>query len=81
MAGSWREARELAKKEGKEMVYHDFDTNSYGICLKEDRPGHFSCGSYIEHRCICMPSDVEPEELERKEKKFLNENPDWLGNS
>jgi hypothetical protein len=79
MAESWQEARENAQKEGKEMVFHDYDAGSYGVCSKTDRPGHFSCGNYVEHRCICMPADLKPEELEQKEKKFLNENPGWLG--
>lgn len=50
MADSWQEAREIAQKEGKEMVFHDFDSGLYGVCMKADRPGHFSCGSYVEHR-------------------------------
>jgi hypothetical protein len=79
MAESWQEARENAQKEGKEMVFHDYDAGSYGVCSKNDRPGHFSCGNYVEHRCICMPAGLKPEELEQKEKKFLNENPGWLG--
>jgi hypothetical protein len=78
MAGSWREAREIARKEGKEQVYHDFDTNAYGVCTRTERQGHFSCGRFIEHRCICMPAAMSPEELEQKEKAFLQENPDWL---
>ncbi|HVP94301.1 MAG TPA: hypothetical protein VMS89_03925 [Methanoregulaceae archaeon] len=78
MAGSWREAVETAKKEGREEVFHDFDRNTYGACRKSEHQGHFSCGRYIEHRCICMPVSLSPEELEQKEKAFLEENPDWL---
>lgn len=81
MAGSWQEARKIAQKEGKEMVFHDYDAGSYGVCVKSDRPGHFSCGRYVEHRCICMPAELNPEELEQKEKKFLEENPEWLDSS
>jgi len=78
MAESWREAVELARKEGKEHVYHDFDKKTYGTCRKDERPGHFSSGCYIEHLCICMPASLSPEELEQKENAFLSENPDWL---
>jgi hypothetical protein len=78
MAESWQEAVEIARKEGKEQVYHDFDKNTYGTCRNTERPGHFSIGCYIEHRCICMPASLGPEELARKEKEFLSENPDWL---
>jgi hypothetical protein len=78
MAGSWKEAQEIARKERKEQVFHDFDTGVYGSCMRTDRPGHFSCGRHIEHRCICMPADLSIDELERKERKFLEENPDWL---
>ena len=78
MAESWQEAVEIARKEGKEQVYHDFDTNTFGICTKGERPGHFSCGVHIEHRCICMPATLSPEDLEKKENAFLRENPEWL---
>ena len=78
MAGSWHEATETAKKEGKEQVFHDFDKGTYGACKRSEHQGHFSCGRYIEHRCICMPAALSPEELEQKEKAFLGENPDWL---
>ncbi len=77
-AGSWQEAVEIARKEGKEQVYHDFDTNNFGICTPGEHPGHFSCGKLVEHRCICMPANLSPEELAKKEKVFLDENPEWL---
>ena len=32
---------------------------------------------YIEHQCICMPSHISPDDLKAKEKKFLQNNPDW----
>jgi hypothetical protein len=78
MAESWREAVEIARKEGKEQVYHDFDKKTYGICMKNEHPGHFSSGCYVEHLCICMSASLSPEELEQKENTFLSENPDWL---
>ena len=78
MAGSWREAVEAAKQEGREEVFHDFDRETYGTCRRSERQGHFSCGRYIEHRCICMPATLTPKELEQKEKAFLDENPGWL---
>ena len=65
MADSWLEAVEIARKEGKEQVYHDFDKKTYGICMKNERPGHFSSGCYIEHLCICMSASLSPEELEQ----------------
>ncbi len=80
MAESWREAVEIAHKEGKEQVYHDFDKKIYGPCMKNERQGHFSSGCYIEHLCICMSASLSPEELEQKEHAFLSENPDWLTN-
>jgi hypothetical protein len=72
------EAVEIVRREGKDQVCHDFDTRTYGVCKKTEHPGHFSCGSYIEHRCICMPATLNPEELEQREKAFLEENPGWL---
>lgn len=77
MAGSWREAVDIAKKEGKEQVFHDFDKGIYGTCRRSEHPGHFSIGRYIDHRCICMSATLTPEELEQKEKTFLEENPGW----
>ena len=43
----------------------------------EERQGSFKEGTFIEHRCICMPAHLMPEELEAKENKFLRDNPDW----
>jgi hypothetical protein len=37
----------------------------------------FKDGVFIEHRCICMPAYLSPEELEAKERNFLENNPDW----
>ncbi len=37
----------------------------------ERTQGSFREGVFIEHRCICMPAHLIPEELEAKEKKFL----------
>jgi hypothetical protein len=79
MTGSWQEAVVAAKKEGREEVYHDFDKGTYGACRRSEHQGHFSCGRFIEHRCICMSAALNHEELEQKEKAFLEENPDWLG--
>ena len=78
MAGSWKEAQECARKEGKEQVYHDFDTDTYGVCSRSERQGHFDCGQFVEHRCICMPASLSAEELAQKENAFLDKNPDWL---
>ena len=77
MALSWREAKECAASEGLPQVYHDCDTDVYGACRPGETQGSFREGIFIEHRCICMPAHLMPEELEAKEKKFLQENPDW----
>jgi len=77
MAGSWKEATESAKKEGLPHVYHDCDTDTFGACRAGETQGTFKGGMFIEHRCICMPAHLSPEELAAKEKKFLSENPDW----
>jgi hypothetical protein len=77
MAGSWREAKECAVREGFPQVYHDCDENVYGACRTGERQGLFKAGVYIEHRCLCMPAHLSSEELEEKERKFRQENPDW----
>ncbi len=77
MAGSWKEAKECAAREGHPIVYHDCDAKSFGACRQDDRQGSFKEGVFVEHRCICMPANLTAEELEQKEKAFLSENPDW----
>jgi hypothetical protein len=77
MAGSWKEAKECAAREGHPIVFHDCDAQCFGACRQNDRQGSFKGGVFVEHRCICMPANLSEEELTRKEKAFLNENPDW----
>lgn len=77
MANSWREAKECAAKERLPQVYHDWDENTYGACDAGERQGRFKSGVFIEHRCLCMPSHLSCDELEEKERKFREENPDW----
>jgi len=77
MATSWKEAKECALRDGLPRVYHDYDDNFYGACRDGEPRGAFKNGIFIEHRCICMPSNLTSEELEEKEKKFRSENPDW----
>ena len=77
MAGSWKEARECAVREGLPQVYHDCDDRVYGACKQGEMRGLFKGGIFIEHRCICMPAHLSAEELALKEKKFLEENPGW----
>ena len=74
---SWREAKECAAREGLPQVYHDCDAEVYGACRSGETQGSFREGIFIEHRCICMPAYLMPEELEAKEKKFFQDNPDW----
>ena len=77
MAGSWREAKESAERTGLAQVYHDCDDEIYGACGAGERQGSFKAGIFIEHRCLCMPAHLSCEELEAKERKFREENPDW----
>lgn len=77
-ATSWKEAREIAKREGQDLVFHNYDTGEYGACSHSQSFGCFVKGEFIEQRCICMPATHTPEELEEKEKKFLRENPGWI---
>ena len=77
MAISWREAKDCAAHEGLAHVYHDCDADVYGACRPGETQGTFKNGVFMEHRCICMPADLMPEELEEKEKKFLRDNPYW----
>jgi hypothetical protein len=77
MAISWREATECAVREGLPQVYHDYDARIYGACPEGEVQGSFKEGIFLEHRCICMPAHLRPEELEAKEKNFLQDNPDW----
>jgi hypothetical protein len=77
MATSWKEAKASAMRDGLPQVYHDCDDNFYGACRDGEQQGIFKNGIFIEHRCICMPSNLSTEDLEEKEKKFRSENPDW----
>lgn len=76
-AKSWKEGKEIAKKEGKELVFHNFDTGEYGACTRSQSFGCFKDGKFIEQRCICMPARYTEAELEQKEREFLKENPEW----
>jgi len=76
-AKSWKEAKEIAEKEGEELVFHNFDTGEYGTCPRSKRFGCYRKGEFIEERCICIPAKFTTDELEEKEKKFLEENPEW----
>jgi hypothetical protein len=76
-AKSWEEGKEIAEREGKELVFHNFDTGEYGACARSQNFGCFKEGKFIEQRCICMPATFSVEELEKKEKDFLKENPEW----
>ena len=78
MAGSWKEAKESADRKGLTQVYHDCDDNIYGACgARVSGRDHSKAGIFIEHRCLCMPARLSCEELEEKERKFRQENPDW----
>ena len=77
MASSWQEALEIARKQNFPQVYHDYDTDTYGVCRTGERQGNFKSGVFNEHRCICMPAHLSVEELIEKEQKFRAENPDW----
>jgi len=77
MAISWGEAKECAHSEGLLQVYHDCDADVYGACRPGETQGSFIEGIFPGHQCICMPAHLSPEELKAKEKKFLQNNPDW----
>ena len=77
MAGSWKEAKECAERDGLSHVYHDCDDKVYGACHPGDKQGTFQGGIFIEHRCICMPAYLSVAELSERETKFQRENPDW----
>lgn len=77
MAKSWSEAKECAEHDQLPRVYHDCDDEVYGACREGEQQGSFRGGVFVEHRCICMPASLSPEELEDKEMKFRKENPDW----
>jgi len=77
VAKSWKEAKAIAEREGQELVYHNYDTGEYGGCQRDTSFGCFVKGEFIEQRCICMPATLSPEELEKKERDFLVENPGW----
>ncbi|MDD1672840.1 MAG: hypothetical protein LUP99_00325 [Methanomicrobiales archaeon] len=76
-ARSWRGAKDTAEREGKELVFHDLDTGEYGACSRSQTFGSFKGGLFIEHRCICMPAKLTADELEEKERVFLEDNPDF----
>ncbi|MFA4877354.1 MAG: hypothetical protein WC586_08060 [Methanoregula sp.] len=77
MAGSWKEAKAQAGREKLPQVYHDCDTDRFGACGQGEQQGTFQGGVFVEHRCICMPAHLSADELEAKERKFRQENPDW----
>lgn len=66
----------MCSRERLPLVYHDCDDKIYGACSQGKLQGRFKGGIFIEHRCICMTAHLSAEELEVKEKKFLEENPD-----
>jgi len=76
-ATSWKEAKEIAEREGEELVFHNYDTREFGACSRDRSFGCFVKGEFVEERCICMPAKYSPEELEKKERDFLAENPGW----
>ena len=76
-AKSWKEAKAIAEREGEELVFHNYDTREYGACSRDKSFGCFVKGEFVEERCICIPAKFSPEELEKKEKDFLAENPGW----
>ncbi|MDI6719739.1 MAG: hypothetical protein QMD46_09030 [Methanomicrobiales archaeon] len=78
MAQSWEEAKEIAEKEGLELVYRDYDTGEYGAAKKNDLPGHFKVGAWIPHRVFSMPTSAGIDEIRKKEAEFLQEHPDWV---
>lgn len=77
MADSWKEAKEVAERNGFEHVYHDLDSGTYGACHPDERQGTFVCGVFNEHRCIHMLASLSAEKMEEKEVAFLRENPEW----
>jgi hypothetical protein len=76
-AQSWKGAKEIAEREEEELVFHNYDTGEYGACSRDRSFGCFVKGEFIEQRCICIPAKYSPEELEKKERDFLSENPEW----
>lgn len=76
-ARSWKEAKEIADREGAELVFHNYDKKEYGACSSDTTFGCFVKGEFVEERCICMPAKFSPEELEKKEQAFLADNPGW----
>jgi len=76
-ARSWKEAKEIADREGTELVFHNFDTGTYGACSRSQVFGYFKDGIFIEYRCICVPAQFTIEEIEGKEKEFLKKNLEW----
>ena len=48
-----------------------------GHASRDKTEGSFAKGVFKERRFICMPAHLIPEELEAKEKKFFQDNPDW----
>lgn len=77
MAENWKAAQQECAAQGHDLMYHDYDTSTFGTCRKGGEPGHFVRGRFVEHRCIFMPATIDPAEAETKEKAFLAENPDW----
>jgi hypothetical protein len=76
-AKSWKEAKKEAERGEEELVFHNFDTGEYGSCSRSREFGCFEKGKFVQQRCICIPAKFSAEELEQKEKKFLDENPGW----
>ncbi|MDT8357936.1 MAG: hypothetical protein RQ758_05460 [Methanomicrobiaceae archaeon] len=77
MAKSWQQAKEIAKREGLELVFHDLDTGRYGACRRGEKQGAFSCGKFVEHRTIALLAEQTVDEIVGKERRFLEENPDF----
>ncbi|MCC7565697.1 MAG: antibiotic biosynthesis monooxygenase [Methanomicrobiaceae archaeon] len=71
MAGSWSEAKEIARRTGMATVYHDLDADEYGACAPGQKQGHFAVGKFVEHRSVCLPADLSEAELIAKEREAL----------
>lgn len=79
MARSWKEAKDVAAQENRPCVYHNHLSGEYGACTPESRRRRITEFTGFQEACICMPARLSTEEMEEKERRFLEGNPDWRG--
>ena len=79
MARSWKEAKELAAEKNRPCVYHNRESGEYGACTPEGKRRRAVSSEGFRDDCVCFPAGMNPEEMEVRERLFLEGDPGWRG--